>query len=152
VGPATQWAQSLRGTARGTAPRFGPGAGSEYARDITRTGRTDQSSVITGHGYYVRGSGDFEVPSSTWLHFYTPDGRRLRDTVGLAVETGERVRPTEIFVPGSIVPDYTVGAPSNLRISSRSISVTQPTRLSEIIRPNMGPCHVTICREHRNPR
>ncbi len=142
VGPATT---------RGSTPTFGPGAGAGRAESVTRAGRTDQSSVITGHGYYVRGSGDFQVPQGTWLYFYTQDGRRLSDSIGLAVETGQGIRPVEIFVPGSMVPDYTVAPPSGLNISGQSISVTEPTRLSNIVRPNMGPCHAAICREHTNP-
>ncbi|MFE2379381.1 putative adhesin [Streptomyces sp. NPDC059398] len=115
-------------------------------------GRSDQSTVITGHGYYVLGSGDLIVPPGTWLKFYVEDGKRLKDSIGYQIETGGKVGPYETFGSGKSVPDYTVGPPKNLSISSRSISVRKPTRLSEIIEENMGACHVAICREHVDPR
>ncbi|NJQ16049.1 putative adhesin [Streptomyces bohaiensis] len=151
AGPAAEWAKGLRGPSRGTTPTYGPGVGSELADSVTLTGRTDQSSVITGHGVYIRGSGDFTVPPGTFIKFYVPDGKRLSDAKGFAVETGTRIRPTETFGPGKTVPNYTVLPPNNLRISSRSISVTQPTQIGDIVRPNMGACHAAICREHLNP-
>ncbi|KOG86294.1 type IV secretion protein Rhs, partial [Streptomyces varsoviensis] len=137
---------------RRTEPAHGTGAGNEHATSVTKLGRSDNSTVITGHGYYVRGTGDFQVPGGTWIKFYTEDGLRLKDSIGLKVETGGKVQPVETFGPGSSVPNYTVGPPADLNISSRSISVSQPTLLSDIIQPNMGATHATICREHISPR
>ncbi|WP_414506493.1 putative T7SS-secreted protein [Streptomyces sp. NEAU-L66] len=130
----------------------GSGKGNDFAKSVTQQGRTDNSTVITGHGYYVHGTGDMTVPAGTWLKFYVEDGMRLRDSVGLDVETGGNRAATETFGPGKTLPNYTVGPPSDLRISSRSISVNSPTLLSDIVREGMGATHVTICREHVFPR
>lgn len=151
TGPALQWAKGLPGT-RGASPAVGKGVGAEYAKSVTLAGRSDNSTVITGHGYYILGSGDAVVPPGTWVKFYVEDGKKLKDSLGLQVETGGKASPAETFGPGRTFPDYTVGPPHNLRISARSISVRKPTRLSEILEANMGACHVTICREHVNPR
>ncbi|WP_158708944.1 putative adhesin [Streptomyces sp. NRRL S-920] len=151
VGPGVQWAKGLGG-ARGASPVVGKGVGSEYAKSVTQLGRSDNSTVITGHGYYILGSGDAIVPPGTWVKFYVEDGKKLKDSLGLQVETGGKIPATDTYGPGKSFPDYTVAPPYNLRISSKSISVSKPTRLSEILEPNMGACHVTICREHANPR
>ncbi|QUW84014.1 hypothetical protein SMIR_36735 [Streptomyces mirabilis] len=68
------------------------------------------------------------------------------------METGANIPPAETFGPGRSIPDYTVGTPDKLNISSRSISASKPTKLSDILEPNMGACRVVICREHVNPR
>lgn len=49
-------------------------------------------------------------------------------------------------------PNYTVAPPSDLNISSRSISTNSPTLLGDIVRGDMGATHVVICREHIHPR
>ncbi|UIX32034.1 putative adhesin [Streptomyces sp. GQFP] len=139
-------------TARGASPRVGKGVGAPHAKSVTQQGRTDNSTVIAGHGYYVRGDGDATVPTGTWVKFYVEDGKKLKDSIGFSVETGANIPPTETFGPGRSIPDYTVDVPDNLNISSRSISVSEPTKLSDILEPNMGACHVVICREHMNPR
>lgn len=68
------------------------------------------------------------------------------------METGASIPPAETFGPGRSIPGYTVDTPGKPNISSRSISVSGPTELSDILGPNMGVCRVVICREHVNPR
>ncbi|MCS0639350.1 DUF6531 domain-containing protein [Streptomyces sp. LP05-1] len=133
-------------------PKYGLGEGNEWARSITQKGRTDNSQVISGHGFYEFGAGDATVPPGTWLKFYVEDGKRLSDTLAHEIETGTNHPVVETFGPGSKVPDYTVGPPTDLAISSKSITVNTNTRLSEMMHDRMGPVHVLICREHLNPR
>ncbi|MCG3044542.1 hypothetical protein L7D48_28825 [Streptomyces sp. S1A] len=118
---------------------------------MTQRGRTDNSQVISGHGYYEMGAGDMIVPPGTWLKFYVEDGGRLKDSIGFEIETGGNRNPTETFGPGKSLPNYTVDVPRDLNTSSRSITVNAPTRLSEIVNEGMGAVHVVICREHKSP-
>ncbi|MFE3021157.1 putative T7SS-secreted protein [Streptomyces sp. NPDC059256] len=133
-------------------PSHGEGKGEAWAKSVTQTGRSDNSQVISGHGYYQFGSGDMVVPSGTWLKFYVEDGARLGDRFAHDIETGGNHPPVETFGPGKSLPNYTVDVPKNLAISSKSITVDSPTFLSEIVRDGMGAVHVLICREHVRPR
>ncbi|MBZ4014188.1 hypothetical protein CCS38_00055 [Streptomyces purpurogeneiscleroticus] len=132
-------------------PSHGEGNGNDWAKSVTQKGRTDNSQVISGHGYYEFGAGDMTVPSGTWLKFYVEDGKRLSDAVGYEIEVGGTRAPFETYGPGKTLPDYTVDVPKNLNISSKSITVNSPTRLSDIVTDGMGAVHVVICREHIKP-
>lgn len=132
-------------------PSHGEGKGDSWAKSVTQAGRSDNSQVISGHGYYEFGAGDMIVPPGTWLKFYVEDGARLNDNFAHTIETGANHRPTETFGPGKTLPDYTVDTPKNLNISSKSITVDSATRLSEIVTERMGAVHVLICREHVKP-
>ncbi|MER7397607.1 putative T7SS-secreted protein [Streptomyces sp. NPDC000151] len=136
---------------RAQPPAHGEGNGNDWAKSVTQKGRTDNSQVISGHGYYEFGAGDMTVPSGTWLKFYVEDGQRLSDAIGHEVEVGGNRAPFETFGPGKNLPDYTVDVPKNLNISSKSITVNAPTRLSDIVTEGMGAVHVVICREHIKP-
>lgn len=131
-------------------PTHGKGVGP--AGNRLPGGRHDGQAVIAGHGVYVRGTGDTQMPSGTWGYFYVEDGARLRQSVGLSIEKGEKVKPTEIVGPGKSLPDYTVKPGADLEMMSGSITVSKDTLLSKILKPNMGPVHIAICREHCNPR
>jgi hypothetical protein len=91
------------------------------------------------------------VPGGTWLKFYVEDGKRLKDALAYEIETGANHPPVETFGPGKQVLDYTVDTPKNLMISSKSITVNAPTKLSEIVTEGMGAVHVLVCREHVKP-
>ncbi|MFI0440688.1 putative adhesin, partial [Streptomyces eurythermus] len=139
------------GQDRRAQPTFGQGEGHEWAKSVTQKGRTDNSKVISGHGYYEFGAGDMTVPGGTWLKFYVEDGKRLKDALAYEIETGANHPPVETFGPGKQVLDYTVDTPKNLMISSKSITVNAPTKLSEIVTEGMGAVHVLVCREHVKP-
>ncbi|MFC6064839.1 putative T7SS-secreted protein [Streptomyces ochraceiscleroticus] len=136
---------------RAQPPAHGEGNGNDWAKSVTQKGRTDNSQVISGHGYYEFGAGDMTVPAGTWLKFYVEDGKRLSDAIGHEIEVGGNRTPFETFGPGKSLPDYTVDVPKNLNISSKSITVNAPTRLSDIVTEGMGAVHVVICREHIKP-
>ncbi|MFD7819673.1 putative adhesin [Streptomyces sp. NPDC059698] len=152
LGGLTGWrktavAPELRGH---SIPSHGKGVGP--ARVRIPGGRPDGQAVIAGHGAYIRGTGDTQMPSGTWGYLYVEDGKMLGQPVGLAVEQGKKVKPTEIFGPGKDIPNYTVFPGTDLRMMSGSITVSKPTLLSDILKPNMGPVHMAFCREHCNPR
>lgn len=131
-------------------PTHGKGVGP--AAERIPGGRPDGQAVIAGHGWYVRGTGDTQMPSGTWGYFYVEDGIGLVQSVGLAIEKGQKVTPTEIVGPGKSLPNYTVSPGHNLVMMSGSITVSRPTLLSEILKPNMGPVHLAICRKHCDPQ
>ncbi|WP_240103814.1 putative adhesin, partial [Streptomyces sp. MUM 16J] len=143
---APKFGDPLRGKA---IPTYGKGVGP--AAERIPGGRPDGQTVIAGHGSYVRGTGDMQMPSGTWGYFYVEDGVGLKQSKGLAVEQGEKVRPTEIVGPGRSLPNYTVSPGDDLKMMSGSITVSKDTLLSEILKPNMGPVHISICRKHCDP-
>ncbi|MFH8989791.1 DUF6531 domain-containing protein [Streptomyces sp. NPDC017940] len=152
VGGLTGWrrtavAPEVRGHKN---PTHGKGVGP--AAERVPGGRPDGQAVVAGHGWYVRGTGDTRMPSGTWGYFYVEDGVGLRQSVGLAIERGQKIKPTEIVGPGKSLPDYTVSPGDNLKMMSGSITVSKDTLLSEILKPNMGPVHLAICRKHCDPR
>jgi hypothetical protein len=55
------------------------------------------------------------------------------------------------YKAGDQVPDYYLfppGAPlAKLNIKGSPVTVTGPTRLSDVLRPNMGSTHWAACRE-----
>ncbi len=152
IGGLTGWRRTavtpeLRGH---DIPTHGKGVGP--AAERLPGGRPDGQAVVAGHGWYVRGTGDTDMPSGTWGYFYVADGVGLRQSVGLAIEQGKKIKPTEIVGPGKSLPDYTVAPGSDLRMLSGSITVSKETLLSEILKPHMGPVHLAICRKHCDPR
>ncbi|MEV7230965.1 putative adhesin [Polymorphospora sp. NPDC051019] len=68
------------------------------------------------------------------------------DSRGFAVEGGkEWVRAMKTYFSGESMPNYTLLPPSNLIIRAGSKTVDTPTRLSELLVPNMGTCHWAAC-------
>ena len=152
IGGLTGWrraavAPELRGH---DIPTHGKGVGP--AAERLPGGRPDGQAVIAGHGWYVRGTGDTQMPSGTWGYFYVEDGIGLRQSVGLAVEQGKKTKSAEIVGPGKTLPNYTVAPGHDLKMMNGSITVSKDTLLSEILKPNMGPVHLAICRKHCDPR
>ncbi|MFG3499518.1 RHS repeat-associated core domain-containing protein, partial [Streptomyces sp. NPDC047928] len=116
---------------------------------VTQGRRADGETVFSGHGTFGSNTGQFMVPQGTTLHFYVPHRKTLDDSVGLAVERGGPDAPgaVESFGPGSILPDYILGPPTNLNIMSGSLTVTQKTGISAVIKQGMGNVHMAMCRE-----
>ncbi|WP_179285356.1 putative T7SS-secreted protein [Streptomyces sp. NBS 14/10] len=117
-------------------------------------GRPDGELVFSGHGdislnYLDLGEGaQFTVPKGTRLHMYCPHGEILKDPVANRVELGtEPVVPKWIAEPGERVWNYSLRPPTDdLTIMGNPVTVTQETRLSELLHPNMGNVHWAACR------
>ncbi|WP_405680548.1 putative adhesin [Streptomyces sp. NBC_01238] len=56
------------------------------------------------------------MPSGTWGYFYVEDGIGLRQSVGLTVEQGKKIKPTDVVGPGKTLPNYTVAPGHDLRM------------------------------------
>ncbi|MCQ4045977.1 putative adhesin [Streptantibioticus rubrisoli] len=127
--------------------------GHYYATRVFAGGRADGQTVFAGHGFMERTAGEFTVPHGTTISFYVPHGDLLPGLNGVAVEAG--VYPggfVETFHPGDVIPDYTLAAPSaglggSFSVMENSVTVTERTRLSELLKEGMGDVHWAACRE-----
>ena len=72
----------------------------------------------------------------------------LRSTWSAAIETGNPPAPTEVFGPGSEIPNYRLAPPFNpdLNILGSPITVAEVTPLSHLLQEGMGMCHWAACR------
>lgn len=99
----------------------------------------DTGTVFSGHGgIRTDEAGAYEtttVPEGTCLAFYCPHGEGLPDSVGNAIETGNPPTPTEVFGPGSEIPNYRLAPPfdPDLNILGTPITVEEVTPLSELL-------------------
>ncbi|MCC2278574.1 hypothetical protein LKL35_24565 [Streptomyces sp. ET3-23] len=133
--------------------RYTPDDGHYYATRVFEGGRLDGETVLAGHGYLRRGSGEMMVPPGTTISFYVPHGDLLPGLNGITVEAG--IYPggyVETFHPGDVIPDYTLDAPAagmggGFSVMEKSTTVSQRTLLSQILKPDMGNVHWAACRE-----
>ena len=104
-------------------------------------------NVLAGHGTIHRGLGEFVVPEGTTMIFHSPAGSSISDAYGVMIERGKATGYTEVYGPGSRVPDYRLGAPNGLNVLPTSTTVTGDTQLSQILTPFKGTVHWAACRE-----
>jgi RHS repeat-associated protein len=130
-------------TTEGHAPSFIADA-SGKVQDVRGLGRPDNQLVFSGHGGPADGT--TVVPPKTSIAFYGR-GPLLKDEVGNEIETGNPT-PVKIFNSGDDVPNYTLTPPTGLRVLGmpRTVTVTTPTKLSDLMKPNMGLIHWAACR------
>lgn len=110
-------------------------------------GAADTVFSFSGHGGI--GAGDTStatIPNGTTLNFFSGHGEPISDATGNLIETGHPPTPTETFGPGSQVPNYWLEPPHGLTIRGNPITVSQPTRLSDLLQEGMGNCHWAACR------
>lgn len=113
-----------------------------------RWGRGSGRNVLAGHGSLRLSSGDFTVPEGTTMVFHSPAGSSITDSYGVMIESGKPTGYTEVYGPGSRVPDYELDAPDGLSVLPTSTTVTGPTKLSQILIPFKGTIHWVACREN----
>jgi RHS repeat-associated protein len=132
--------------ATGTAPSFV--AGSDGIMDVRGMGRPDNELVFSGHGGIRAGDGSMvTVPEGTRLHMYSNHGEPISDALGNRIETGNPT-PVQVYGPGDKLPNYSLFEPDGLNIlgTPRNVTVSEETRLSDLLRPNMGSVHWAACR------
>jgi hypothetical protein len=139
VPPAPKTADSANAATRGSD------SPSHYAAQVLPGGRVDGEIVFAGHGVYRVGDGAVTVPEGTTLKVYAEHGDTIEDSLGLAIEAGDDVVPVRTYGPGEVVPDYTLKTPDDLVILEGSVAVTESTRLSALLEPDMGVCHWAAC-------
>jgi RHS repeat-associated protein len=139
--------EALPGAAAEGAARSPSGGNSSGNPPPTAAGRPDNEVVFSGHGALKPSARQFEVPEGTCVNMYCPHGDTIMDSLGNKIETGAPATPTQVYPAGSRIPDYTLYPPSGLTIQGNPITVTRPTRLKGLLKPNMGTCHWAACRE-----
>ena len=112
--------------------------------------------ILSGHGGVVVGNSPpiTIVPRGTTVNFWTEHGKPISDALENAIETGAPVTldlfPEEVgassYLPGSVVPNYTLLPPVGLNIMGNPITVTTPTSLSTLLKPRMGNVNWAACR------
>ncbi len=142
---------ALRGP--GSAAKSAGGSGTPKP---AKTGRPDGQTVFSGHGSWSPGDGLTRIPKGTRLKMYTKHDDTIWDSEGNAIELGNPIKATKEYKGGQYVQDYTLWPGdgsyaaqgfSKLNIMGNPITVTKPTKLSQLLQPNMGTCHWAACRE-----
>ncbi|GAB2870727.1 putative adhesin [Streptomyces mayteni] len=128
------------------------------------TGRPDGQLVFSGHGGFqilTLFRRRVVVPEGTSIAFYSPHGRPLTNARAFSVERGrpielrdpagnvvgvENAAPVEVFGPGDRIPNYTLYPPEELRVRGDPHTVSSPTRLGDLLQPNLGQVHWAACR------
>jgi RHS repeat-associated protein len=119
--------------------------------DMHGIGRPDNQLVLSGHGGIKLGDESLAtVPPGTRVSMYTTHGDTIYDSEGHKIETAS-MTPTQVFDPGEKLPDYWLEPPEGeieiiVKGLPRNVTVTGPTRLSTLLRPNMGTVHWAACR------
>ncbi len=104
-------------------------------------------TTISGHGAYDPADGYLTVPQGTTVTLYAEHGSSITDELGNLIETGgdtSRVY-SHTFYPGEQLPNYTIYPPDGLNVMGAPQTVTDPTRLTELINEEMGGVHLAIC-------
>ncbi|MBO0804561.1 MAG: RHS repeat-associated core domain-containing protein, partial [Nocardiopsaceae bacterium] len=118
-------------------------------------GRSDGEAVLSGHGGIGPGDNTLTtVPDGTSVAMYSKHGESLSISHGNWIETGvnpislEEVLPDpkKVYGPGDQLPNYILQPPSDLKVLGQPVTVTSPTRLSELLKPGMGRVHWAACR------
>jgi RHS repeat-associated protein len=102
--------------------------------------------VFSGHGFWD-GSGLFTVPEGSSFTTYSPLGTGIRNSLGNAIEANTVPAGAwrETFEAGSTIPDFTLSPINASKVQGNPLTVTRPTKLSELLKPNMGECHWAAC-------
>lgn len=118
------------------------------------------------------------IPDGTSLTIYSRRDVRIPERMGQLIEAGDdeglrllalqdrrvmqlmsgewsaALGQTEVgaatWLPGAVVPDYYLKAPSALTIFRNSFTVEAPTQLSKILKPGMGHMDWAACTEFLN--
>lgn len=103
-----------------------------------------KATILSGHGGWK--SGALVVPKGTKLHFYSEHGATITDRLGNVIETNGDLSKVykRTYSEGEVVHNYTLYPPGNLNIKGGT-TVQTPTKLSELLKPNMGDVHWAAC-------
>ena len=107
----------------------------------------ERRTTISGHGAYYPDDGHMTVPRGTTITVYAEHGSSITDELGNLIETGGDTSHvySRTFHPGEQIPNYTIYPPDGLNIMGAPQTVTNPTRLTELIDEEMGTVHLAIC-------
>jgi len=138
---------------RGSADRAAFGKSVEFL--AAETGMNP--NILSGHGELIvdNASPITIVPNGTSLTVWTEHGNTISDALGNAIETGQPITLEQFpeaagarsYLPGSVVPDYTLSPPFNpdLNIMGNPTTVSTPTPLSQLLKRGMGNVNWAAC-------
>ena len=105
---------------------------------------------LSGHGLLDPRLGKTVIPENTWLNVFGEFGDRISNNRGNFIETGF-MKPLRTYGPGDEVPDLRLLPPfspkETMKLAGNPIYTIDETgiRLSEILRPNLGPVNWAAC-------
>jgi RHS repeat-associated protein len=113
----------------------------------TKCPSAKKGTKFSGHGDYRPRDGYTVVPEKTSLTLYSEFGATISDRLGNVIETGGDTSKyhSRTYTAGQKVRNYTLHPPGDLKIKGNPLTVSSPTRLSELLRPGMGDCHWAAC-------
>jgi len=133
-----------------------PVTGSTSTDGVTWDGGTSGSweaprTVFRGHGGFDPFDGNTTIPPGTTLTTYAHDGEPITNLTGKLI--GADMVPSffyqHTFQPGDVVPNYTLYPTDWISwTTSTDTTVDTPTRLGDLLKPNMGDCHWAACLTH----
>ena len=130
---------------KGSTPTVRSGSGNKA--NSAGGAAKDSPLVLAGHGGHTPADGHVTVPPNTSFTVYAEHGATISDPLGNAVERGQI--PNSVFsktyVAGESVPNYTLYPGPDLTIEASSTTVTRPTLLSDLLKPDMGEVHWAAC-------
>jgi RHS repeat-associated protein len=156
---------------------LGPAAKLAYSRlnTLVRTSfqawRNVNPNILSGHGaVYIEGGANAArmpvtvVPPGTSVTVWTEHGATITDALGNAVETGQPptgftgvggpaggntpgIVGARTYLPGAMMPDYTLHPPAGLNIMGNPTTAFWPARLSSFLKANMGNVNWAACLE-----
>jgi len=136
---------------RGMGATLAVDSTAEATRARVLSSAADSGTVFSGHGGIMSGEGGViettTVPKGTCIAFYCAHGEGIPDSLGNAIETGNAPAATEVFGPGSQVPNYRLLPPDGLNIAGNPVTVGEVTPLSELLKEGMGTCQWAACRK-----
>ncbi|MFK4267185.1 putative T7SS-secreted protein [Streptomyces milbemycinicus] len=118
----------------------------EFAQDFNVFGRPDNERVFAGHGGIRAGDTSMvTVPEGTSVATYSKHGEDITNELGSMIEEANPT-PTRVYKPGEQIEDYSLFPPGRWGTNPTSTVVTEETRLSQLLQPNMGRVHWAACR------
>lgn len=154
-GPAIQPAAAVdpRAAAEARPHANDSGIPKDSARSVPAAASTpegmgpDGRIKFSGHGGWDPRDGYATVPEGTSFTVYGEHGSTISDRLGNLIETGgdtSRVY-SNTFHAGERVPDYTLHPPDGLDIKGSPLTVSEPTRISDLLRPHQGDVDFAAC-------
>ena len=136
---------------------LGTNSGHQYAQEVLPGG---SGTAYAGHGEYTYGSGVAIVPKGTAITLPRP-GIKILDETGRYIEAGDweglakaaqrnprianDIEGMATHLPGAEVPNYTLSAPSRLKILQESTTVESRTHLDSLLKADSGCVEWAAC-------
>jgi RHS repeat-associated protein len=155
--PVGDWYQRGTTISGGVASTAGIAAGGLGIYNWATAPASVNANILSGHGGLLVGDSSpvTTVPQGTSFTVWTEHGNTISDALGNAIETGRNITLNEFpeaagarsYLPGSVVPDYTLAPPFNptLNILGNPTTVATPTPLSQLLQPGMGNVNWAAC-------